>query len=138
MSKKPVDPRTLGQHPQAVIYARVSSKEQEKEGYSIPAQIKLLRDHASVHGLQIVREFTDVETAKKAGRKQFGEMVAFLSKRTTCRIILVEKTDRLYRNIKDWVSLDELTHNLEAMNGGVITEKLELGGDGVALFLLLL
>ena len=59
-------------HPQAVIYARVSSKEQEKEGYSIPAQLKLLRDHARVHGLRIVREFTDVETAKKAGRKQFG------------------------------------------------------------------
>ncbi len=32
----------------AVLYARVSSKEQEKEGYSIPAQIKLLRDHARV------------------------------------------------------------------------------------------
>ena len=28
---------------QAVVYARVSSKEQEKEGYSIPAQLKLAR-----------------------------------------------------------------------------------------------
>jgi len=27
-----------------VIYARVSSKEQEQEGYSIPAQLKLLKD----------------------------------------------------------------------------------------------
>ena len=27
----------------AVIYARVSSKEQEKEGFSIPAQLKLLK-----------------------------------------------------------------------------------------------
>ena len=27
---------------EAVIYARVSSKEQEKEGFSIPAQLKLL------------------------------------------------------------------------------------------------
>lgn len=25
----------------------------------------------------------------------------------TCKAILVEKTDRLYRNIKDWVTLDE-------------------------------
>ncbi len=45
MSKKPRQPATPGQHPQAVIYARVSSKEQEKEGYSIPAQIKLLQNH---------------------------------------------------------------------------------------------
>ncbi len=27
---------------QALIYARVSSKEQQKEGFSIPAQLKLL------------------------------------------------------------------------------------------------
>jgi len=27
-----------------VIYARVSSKEQEKEGFSIPAQLKLLKE----------------------------------------------------------------------------------------------
>ncbi len=108
MHKRNSQPSIPGQHPQAVIYARVSSKEQEKEGYSIPAQLKLLRDHASVHGLKIVREFTDIETAKKAGRKQFGEMFAFLKKTTSCRIILVEKTDRLYRNIKDWVTLDEL------------------------------
>ena len=24
------------------------------------------------------------------------------------RIVLVEKTDRLYRNLKDWITLDEL------------------------------
>lgn len=31
---------------QAVIYARVSSKEQEDEGFSIPSQLKLLREYA--------------------------------------------------------------------------------------------
>ena len=30
----------------SVLYARVSSKEQEQEGYSIPAQLKLLREYA--------------------------------------------------------------------------------------------
>ncbi|MCR4314256.1 MAG: recombinase family protein, partial [Candidatus Uhrbacteria bacterium] len=34
----------------AIIYARVSSKEQEKEGYSIPAQLKLLNDYAYSNG----------------------------------------------------------------------------------------
>ncbi len=77
MSNKPRRPDTPGQKSQAVLYARVSSKEQEKEGYSIPAQLKLLRDHAAVHDLQVVQEFTYVETAKKAGRKAFGEMVAW-------------------------------------------------------------
>ena len=64
----------------AVIYARVSSKDQEREGYSIPAQQKLVREYAQKTGFQIVREFVDVETAKTAGRKQFGEMVQFLRK----------------------------------------------------------
>ncbi len=61
----------------AVMYARVSSKDQEREGYSIPAQLKLLRAYAQRNGFRIVREFVDIETAKSAGRKQFGEMVRF-------------------------------------------------------------
>ncbi len=37
---------------QAVIYARVSSKEQEKEGFSIPAQLKLLKEYAAAQRLR--------------------------------------------------------------------------------------
>src|SRR5208283_4560400 len=58
----------------AVIYARVSSKDQEKEGYSIPAQLELLRGYAGAHCFEVLKEFTDVETAKAAGRTSFGEM----------------------------------------------------------------
>src|SRR5215475_1015088 len=90
----------------AVLYARVSSKDQEREGFSIPAQQKLLRQYAHDQRLTIVREFVDVETAKQAGRGGFGEMLAFLRTDPSCRTILVEKTDRLYRNIKDWVTVD--------------------------------
>lgn len=92
----------------AVVYVRVSSKEQEDEGFSIPAQIKLLHDYAVRHGFEIVREFRDVETAKIAGRAQFQEMVAFLRKSRDARVVLVEKTDRLYRNFRDYVTLEEL------------------------------
>jgi site-specific DNA recombinase len=93
---------------QAVLYARVSSKEQEKEGFSIPAQLKLLRGYAANSSITIVHEFVDVETAKQAGRSGFGEMVSFLRRNRACRILLVEKTDRLYRNLKDWVTIDDL------------------------------
>ncbi len=92
---------------QAVLYARVSSEEQEKEGYSIPSQQKLLRGYADASNFSVVREFVDVETAKRAGRTGFGEMLAFLKRSPPCRTILVEKTDRLYRNLKDYVTLDE-------------------------------
>lgn len=49
----------------AIIYARVSTKEQEKEGFSIPAQIKLLNDYALKNDINIVREYTDSETLQK-------------------------------------------------------------------------
>jgi resolvase-like protein len=76
----------------AVMYARVSSKDQEREGFSIPAQQKLLREYARNHKLTVLKDFVDVETAKQAGRSQFGEMIAFLRVNPTCRTILVEKT----------------------------------------------
>ena len=92
-----------------VTYSRVSSKEQEREGYSIPAQQELLRGYAHQQRIMIRREFVDVESASASGRPGFEEMLAFLKKpQNGCRTILVEKTDRLYRNIKDFSTVDEL------------------------------
>ncbi len=106
---------------EAVLYARVSSKDQEKEGFSIPAQQKLLRGYADDQNLMVVKEFTDVETAKRAGRTQFGHMLEYLKKHEkTCKIILVEKTDRLYRNLKDWVTLDELDLEIHLAKEGIV------------------
>ncbi len=105
---------------QAVIYARVSSKEQEKEGYSIPAQLKLLHDYAAANGFAVAQEYIDVETAKQTGRAGFGAMLAFLRATPEVRAILVEKTDRLYRNFRDWVTIDELDLDLHFVKEGVV------------------
>ena len=114
---------SLKRNPQAVIYARVSSKEQEKEGFSIPAQIKLLRAYAEKNRIEIIQDFQDVETAKQSGRIGFSEMFSFLKKTPDCRIILVEKTDRLYRNFKDWVTLDEMELELHLVKENVVISK---------------
>jgi site-specific DNA recombinase len=108
---------------QAVMYTRVSSKDQEREGYSIPAQQVLLREYAVKPGFQIVREFMDVETAKVAGRKAFGEMVSFLKQHRDCRVVLAEKTDRLYRNFKDYVVLEDLDIEIHLPKEGHIIGK---------------
>lgn len=97
----------------AFLYARVSSKEQEKEGFSIPAQLKLLGDYAQKHDMACVEEFTDSETAKKAGRTNFLAMIEQIKKSKDVRIILVEKTDRLTRNFQDYVLIDELINKLD-------------------------
>ena len=105
------------------MYVRVSSKEQE-QGFSIPAQRQLLNEYAQREGIQVVQEFEDVETAKRAGRTAFGEMVAFLRKSaSSCRILLVEKTDRLYRNIKDWVTIDELSIEVHFVKENIVLSE---------------
>jgi site-specific DNA recombinase len=107
----------------AVTYCRVSSKEQEKEGFSIPAQEKLLRAYAAENGLAIQREFVDVETAKKTGRTNFDEMIRFFKKNSRCRVLLVEKTDRLYRNFRDYVTIDELDLEVHLVKENTIVSR---------------
>jgi site-specific DNA recombinase len=108
---------------ESVSYARVSSKDQEREGYSIPAQRKTLMEYAPRTGFRIVREFVDVETAKCAGREQFGEMVAFLRQNPQCRTVIVEKTDRLYRNFRDYLTLEDLGVEIHLAKEGQIINK---------------
>ena len=107
-----------------VIYARVSSVGQEKDGFSIPAQLELLRDYALKNNFTIVKEFEDIETAKKAGRTNYNKMLDFIKASKDISIILVEKTDRLYRNFKDYVMLED--YNLEihlVKEGGIISKN---------------
>ena len=106
----------------AVLYARVSSKEQE-EGFSIPAQLKLLTMYARENGLKIIEEFIDAETAKKAGRTKFNEMVKFLESKTDVNIVLCEKTDRLYRNFKDYCTIDDLNLEIHLVKENEIINK---------------
>jgi DNA invertase Pin-like site-specific DNA recombinase len=118
-ASKPADPARK----QTVIYARVSSKEQEKEGFSIPAQLKLLKDYAVAQGFAVAQEYVDVETAKQTGRAAFGEMVDYLKAHPSVRVMLVEKTDRLYRNLKDWVTVDELEVEIHFPKEGVVLSR---------------
>lgn len=82
----------------AVIYARVSSKEQEQSGYSIPAQIKYLSEYAEKQKLNIVQIFSESMSAKDINRIVFDDMFKFLKKNKDVTHIIVEKNDRLLRN----------------------------------------
>ena len=113
-------PKPVASKP-AVLYARVSSREQEREGYSIAAQQELLRSYARDNDFEILEEFVDVETAKRTGRVQFGRMLKFLKRRHAVKpVVLVEKTDRLYRNLKDWVSLDDTGVDVHLVKEGIV------------------
>ena len=111
------------EHKKVVIYARVSSREQEREGFSIPAQLKLLKEYALKNGFQIVQEYSDAETAKKAGRTNYNAMLEYLKANPETKTVLVEKTDRLYRNFKDYVTLEDYDLEVHLVKEGSIISK---------------
>lgn len=108
---------------QAVIYTRVSSREQQQEGFSLEAQSRLLREYADKNDLRVVQTFEDIETAKITGRKQFAKMVDFMRRNRDCRVLLVEKTDRVTRNFRDAVTLEELDIEVHFVKEGQVISK---------------
>lgn len=90
---------------------------------SIPAQLKLLKDYAASNGFTVAQEYVDVETAKQTGRAAFGEMVAYLKVHPSVRVMRVEKTDRLYRNLKDWVTVDKLDVEMHFAKEGMVLSR---------------
>lgn len=91
----------------AVLYCRVSSKEQEETGYSLPSQEKFLRQYASNKNLNIKKIFSISESASSGKqRKIFDKMLAYVSKHNINHIIC-EKVDRLTRNLSDAVLIDD-------------------------------
>jgi site-specific DNA recombinase len=92
---------------QAVILARVSSKSQEDEGYSLDSQLKLLTNYCEGKNLVIRRVFRIAETAsKERSRKIFQELLTYVKKNKIDHLA-VEKTDRLTRNFRDAVAIDD-------------------------------
>lgn len=96
----------------AVAYARVSSKKQEDTGFSIPAQIQLFNTYSERVNIKIVRIFEENKTGGKVGRKVYNEILAYI-KEHNIKDVLVEKTDRIYRNFRDYVILDDLIQNYD-------------------------
>ena len=50
-------------------------------------------------------------------------MIAYLRAHPSIRVLLVEKTDRLYRNLKDWVTVDELDIEMHFPKEGVVLSR---------------
>ena len=94
-----------------VIWARVSSREQ-REGYSIDAQLRVTREKAQREGWTILREFVVAESAKRgAERVVFNEMLKWAkanARKLKINFILAHKLDRTCRNMRDAVRLQEL------------------------------
>jgi site-specific DNA recombinase len=95
----------------AVIYLRVSSKEQaqkggETEGYSIPAQREGCKRKAVSLDAVVVEEFVERgESAKTADRPELQRMLTYVAEHRI-KYVIVHKVDRLARNRADDVAIN--------------------------------
>lgn len=110
----------------AVILARVSSKAQEDEGYSLDSQVKLLTSYCSNKGFIVEKIFKIAETAsKEQSRRVFKELLTYMNKKAIYHLA-VEKTDRLTRNMKDAVAIDDWLSRDEDRMLHLVKENIQL------------
>ena len=95
----------------AVIYLRVSTKEQaemggEAEGFSIPAQRDACLRRAEQMGAAVIDEFVDRgESARSANRPELQRLLRFVAT-TSVDYVIVHKVDRLARSRVDDVEIN--------------------------------
>ncbi len=91
----------------AVIYCRVSTKEQVEEGNSLVTQEKICREYATRFAFSIAKIFIELgESAKTANRTELQNMLKFCSvKKNAISTVIVYKIDRLSRNVDDYSNL---------------------------------
>ena len=95
----------------AVVYLRVSTKEQAErgggaEGFSIPAQREACLRKADSLAAEVVDEFIDAgESAKTAHRPELQRLLRFLLD-GSIQYVIVHKVDRLARNRVDDVEIN--------------------------------
>lgn len=118
----------------AIILARVSTPEQQKTGLSIDEiQLPKLRQYLLDKGFEPDQEFIFQETASQKLRKKFDAMVQYVKSNPEIKAIIVFKIDRLTRNYRDAVEIDNLRLNydiqLHFLYEKLILDKDSFGSD---------
>ena len=88
----------------AVIYARVSSEEQAKHGFSIENQKRQCLEFAERNGYYVIRTFVDEgKSAKNLDRPEIQDLMAFCSKKKNdVKAVIIWRLDRISRNNEDY------------------------------------
>lgn len=119
------------QQKQFVALARVSSREQEREGFSLDVQVDALKRYAERAGGTIAKLYRIAETASKSHeRKTFKEMVEYVAQHAeNLDGMLFYKIDRAARNLFDYVELERLesTHGVPLIAVSQPTENTPSG-----------
>src|SRR5918995_3513611 len=111
----------------ALVYTRVSSEEQAREGVSLDAQLTECRRYAAQHGWMLGREFQDVLSGKRDDRPAYQALlteVRRLRAEGQSVVVVVFRLDRLGRRILERVRCREELKSL-----GVPVHSVREGGE---------
>jgi DNA invertase Pin-like site-specific DNA recombinase len=88
-------------HKKLIAYYRVSTQKQGRSGLGLDAQRAAVAAFAKAEGLEVIREYTEIETGKGADALDRRPQLAAALKaaRKAGASICVAKLDRLFRNV---------------------------------------
>ena len=91
----------------------MSTIKQEQEGLSLKElQLPTLRNYCKDEGILIDKEFEFQESADAKIRKKFNEMIDYVTKHKDIKAIVAYRVDRITRNYRDAVLIDDLINTL--------------------------
>ena len=108
--KRPNNSSEVSIERKAIIFARVSTARQEKEGLSLKEiQVPAAVEYAEKHNLKIVKTFAIGETGGQyKSRVEFNKMIEYAQSHTEVTDIISLRVDRITRNFHDAVAIDDL------------------------------
>src|SRR3712207_2874785 len=91
-------PTTSGPGPRRVVlYARVSTEEQARSGYSLAQQMEALREYAAHEGYEVTEEVTDPGQSGASLERPGMDRVRDLVADGSVSVVLAQDRDRLAR-----------------------------------------
>ncbi len=95
----------------AVIVSKVANKEHAC-GYSFESQQEFARAYCKVHHIPIVSEFT-LYGNDELDYPTLDSLFDFVRNSKVPVILIVDRANRLYRNMEDWYIYNELVQNYD-------------------------
>lgn len=110
----------------AILYVRVSTEEQTREGVSIAAQEERLKNYCASLGLTVVKTVKEegISAAKPLSSRPGGQELLSLIEKGEGRCVVALKLDRLFRD-----SIDCLVQTKAWDEAGVALHLVDLGGQ---------
>lgn len=111
----------------AVVYCRVSTKKQSREGSGLESQETRCREYAAYKGYEVVKVFQDDMSGSMLGRPGITAMLAFVRKhRRQGMVVIIDDISRLARGLQAHLKLRAEINNA---GGALESPSIEFGED---------